>query len=125
MVLGPLTAEAFKTARGRDGEIARLGIREQAAQLFARAKLGADPAGEEVERRHRAAETFEAIGNSWLAKKTAKDNVRPGTYRHLERHILRYAKKLHGLKLVGITRRIVGAEIEAIGAGSGPVAANA
>jgi integrase len=98
--------------------------RETASEVHAKVRLGQDPAGQKAESREHAAETFEAIGKLWLAKKTAKDNVRPGTYRHLERHILKYAKKLHGLKLAGLSRRTVGAEIEAIGNSSGPVAAN-
>jgi integrase len=98
--------------------------RKTAAELHAKVRLGQDPAGQKVESRDRAAETFEAIGRLWLVKKQAKDNVRPGTYRHLERHVLKYARKLHGLNLAGLSRRTVGAEIEAVGANSGPVAAN-
>jgi integrase len=59
-----------------------------------------------------------------LAKKRTKDGIRPGTLRHLERHILRTAKELHSLSFAGIQRRTVGAEIDAVGSARGKVAAN-
>lgn len=123
MTLGPATKEAFKTTR-EVGGVVQLGVRERVAQLLARVKLGEDPAGEKIENRARASETFEAVGERWLAKKLNKDKVRPGTYRHIERHILRTAKKLHPLAMAKIGRRTVAEEIDAAGSSRGPVAAN-
>ncbi|HMA70264.1 MAG TPA: integrase arm-type DNA-binding domain-containing protein, partial [Xanthobacteraceae bacterium] len=120
MSLGTVTTESFKAGKDKN----HISIRERVAQLQARVKIGQDPAGEKAESREHAAETFLAVGKLWLAKKTGKDKVRPGTYRHLERHILQYSKKLHGLKLASLSCRTVGAEIEAVGKNSGPVAAN-
>jgi hypothetical protein len=84
--LGAATLESFSTVKERDGQIVKLGIREQAAQLHARVKLGQDPAGDKTESRKRASDTFEAIAKKYLASKKA--STRPGTYRETERHIL-------------------------------------
>jgi len=70
--LGTATDESFKTVRQRDDkgdEIVKLGIREQAAQLHARVKLGQDPAGDKTKSRKRASDTFEAIAKKYLAAK--------------------------------------------------------
>src|ERR1700744_1466276 len=48
--LGAATAESFGSVKDKDGNI-KLGIREQAAQLHAKVKLGQDPAGEKTENR--------------------------------------------------------------------------
>jgi integrase len=108
----------------KDKGLSLVDARKTASELHAKVKLGQDPAGQKAESRDHATEIFETIGRRWLTKKMAKDNVGAGTYRHLERHILKYARKLHGLKLAGLSRRTVGAEIEAVGANNGPVAAN-
>src|SRR5437868_4460952 len=47
--LGGATLESFTAVKGSDGKIVKLGIREQAAQLHARVKLGQDPAGDKTE----------------------------------------------------------------------------
>jgi integrase len=122
MSLGAATAESCKTIKGKDGELVQIGIRERVAQLQARVKLGQDPAGEKAESREHAAETFEAIGREWLTRK--KEKLRPGSYRHLERHILTYAKRLHELNLAGLSRRTIDAAIEAAASNSGKVSAN-
>src|SRR5215467_4370382 len=57
MSLGAATEESFTTVRDKDGK-AKLGIREQVAQLHARVKLGEDPAGATHDARARAEETF-------------------------------------------------------------------
>src|SRR5215831_7958096 len=73
MALGAATVESFKTVKtkGEQGNdiIAKLGIRELAAQLHAKVKLGQDPASEKEEGRQRASETFEAIAKKYLAAK--------------------------------------------------------
>src|SRR5579863_4078461 len=93
--LGAATPESFTKHKGPDGTI-KLGIRDQAAQLHARVKLGQDPAGDKTENRKRASDTFEAIAKKYLAAKKA--STRPGTYRETERHILKHAKTLNGLQ---------------------------
>lgn len=123
--LGAATEESFKTVRHNDDqgrEIIKLGIREQAAQLHARVKLGQDPAGDKTENRKRASDTFEAIAKKYLAAKKA--STRPGTYQETERHILKHAKPLNGLQVAKIVRRDISNLIGSIRDNSGPVAAN-
>src|SRR5450631_2489238 len=107
--LGAASPESFTTVkeRGDDGKerIVKLGIREQAAQLHAKVKLGQDPASDKTENRKRASDTFEAIAKKYLAAK--KETTRPGTYTETERHILKHAKPLNGLQVAKIARRDV------------------
>jgi integrase len=119
--LGTATPESFTKHKAEDGTI-KLGIREQAAQLHARVKLGQDPAGEKTENRKRASDTFEAIAKRYLAAK--KSSTRPGTYQETERHILKHSKTLNGLQVAKISRRDISTLIGTIKDNSGPVAAN-
>ncbi|WBL82309.1 tyrosine-type recombinase/integrase [Bradyrhizobium xenonodulans] len=121
MSLGSATPESFKSIRDVDGRV-KLGIREQAAHLHARVKLGEDPAGEKTESRKRAGDTFEAIAKKFLAAKKAAN--RPGTYEEIERHVLKHAKPLHGLQTAKISRRDVAEMLGTVRTNSGPVAAN-
>jgi integrase len=109
--LGAATAESFKA-----------GIRDRAAQLHARVKLGEDPAGDKAEAQRRAGDTFESITRKYLAAKRAV--MRPGSYDEVERHILKHAKPLHGLQVASIARRDIATLIGAIRESSGLVAAN-
>jgi integrase len=115
MSLGAATVESFKS-------FGKLGIREQAAQLHAKVKLGQDPASDKTEARKRASDTFEAIAKKYLAAK--KESTRPGTYTETERHILKHAKPLSGLQVAKIARRDIATLIGTIKENSGPVAAN-
>jgi integrase len=122
MTLGAATKESFSTIKDPDGRVVKLGIREQVAHLHARVKLGQDPATDKAVGRKRAAETFEAVTARFLAFQ--KGELRPGSYRQVERHIRTHAKPLHGLALPSIDRRTVAAVITDIKVGSGTVAAN-
>ena len=119
--LGTATPESFTKHKETDGAI-KLGIREQAAQLHARVKLGQDPAGDKTENRKRASETFETIAKKYLAAKKA--STRPSSYTETERHILKHAKTLNGLQVAKIARRDIATLIGTIRENSGPVAAN-
>jgi integrase len=119
--LGAATPESFSTVKDKDGRL-KLGIRDQAAQLHAKVKLGQDPASDKTEARKRASDTFEAIAKKYLAAK--KQSTRPGTYSETERHILKHAKPLNGLQVAKISRREISTLIGAIKQNSGPVAAN-
>jgi integrase len=96
--------------------------REAAGTLHAKVRLGQDPANEKTEGRLRAAETFEAVGQRFLAYQ--KGELRPGSYVEIERHMLKHAKPLHGIQLAIIDRRSIAGRISAIGAQSGAVTAN-
>lgn len=119
--LGAATPESFTKHNGPDGTISP-GIREQAAQLHARVRLGQDPAGDKTESRKRASDTFEAIAKKYLAAK--KDSTRSSSYGETERHILKHAKPLNGLQVATISRRDIATLIGTIKENSGPVAAN-
>jgi integrase len=119
--LGAATSESFTTVKDKDGNI-KLGIRDQAAQLHARVKLGQDPAGDKTESRKGASDTFETIAKKYLAAK--KESTRPGTYTETERHILKHAKTLNGLQVAKIARRDIATLVGTIKNNSGPVAAN-
>jgi len=119
--LGAATPESFTKHNGPDGAPSP-GIREQAAQLHARVKLGQDPAGDKTESRKRASDTFEAVAKKYLAAK--KDSTRSSSYGETERHILKHAKPLSGLQVATISRRDIATLIGTIKENSGPVAAN-
>jgi integrase len=119
--LGAATQESFAKHKDKDGTI-KLGIREQAAQLHAKVKLGQDPAGEKTESRKRASDTFEVIAKKYLTSK--KQGMRPGSYAEVERHIVTHAKPLNGMQVAKIVRRDVAAVLVSIKENSGPVAAN-
>jgi integrase len=96
--------------------------REKAATLHAQVKLGQDPAGQKTERRARATETFAHILRPYLAHK--KSALKPRTYVEVERHLLKNAKRVHGLQIAAIDRRTVAALLTDIAVANGPTAAN-
>lgn len=116
MALGAATAESFKTEKrkGQNGEIeiVNLGIRERAAQLHARVKLGQDPAGEKEQGRRRAVDLFETLVKKYLALK--KESTRPGSYTEIERHLLKHARTLHGLQISKISKNDIATVLRAI-----------
>jgi integrase len=119
--LGAATPESFRTVRDNDAKV-KLGIREQAAQLHAKVKLGQDPAGDKTEARKRAGDTFETIARRFLAAK--KPDMRPGSYDQIRRHIELYAKALNGLHMAKISRRDIATAIGAVKENSGAVTSN-
>jgi integrase len=122
LTLCDATPEAFSTIKDRDGTVVKLGIRELAAQLQAKVRLGQNPAGEKQEARKRAADTFEVIAKKFLLAK--KESVRPGTFIEVQRHMLKHARPLNGMHVGAIARRDAASLLEAIKDTRGPVAAN-
>jgi integrase len=119
--LGAATPESFSSVKDKGGNI-KLGIRDQAAQLHAKVKLGQDPASDKTENRKRASDTFDAIAKKYLAAK--KESTRFSSYVETERHILKHARPLNGLQVAKIARRDISTLIGTIKQNSGPVAAN-
>jgi integrase len=120
--LGAATVESFRS--GKD----KLGIREQAARLHARVKLGQDPAGEKQQARKTATDTFEDVAKRFLAFQQAHGGNRGrgwkhGSYTEAERHLMTYAKALHRLLLDKIQQRDIASVISAVRS-SRPVTAN-
>jgi integrase len=96
--------------------------RKTAAELHARVRLGEDPAATKREAQRRAADTVEATLRLFLSEK--KQALRPSSYVGVERHLLRYAKPLHGLGVAMVSRRDIGSLLAAIAASSGGPTAN-
>jgi integrase len=96
--------------------------RDRAAKLYAQVKLGADPAGQKIENRIRASETFGHVLRLYMAHK--KSALRPRSYVEVERHLLMHAKPLHGLQLARIDRRTIAALLAGMTSDSGPTASN-
>ena len=102
------------------GPVAALNIgktREAAKDLYARVRLGGDPAGEKADAKIKAAETFAAIVPRFLTHQRTR--LRPRPYTDQERHLLVHAKMLYGLQLEKISRRDIATCIAAVAENSG------
>jgi integrase len=96
--------------------------REIAVELYAKVKLGEDPAATKVEERVRAIETMSVTLEAYLAHQRAR--LKPRSLVEVERHLRKHCRPLHGLRLDKIDRRAVAACITAIATKSGGVTAN-
>jgi integrase len=96
--------------------------RETAKDLYARVRLGQDPAADKADSKVKAAETFAAIAARFLEYQRTR--LRPRTYPDVERHLLSHAKALHGLQLAKIERRDIATVIAAVAESSGAVTGN-
>ena len=96
--------------------------RKTATELYAHVRLGEDPAASKREGQRRAADTVEAILRLYLPEK--RRTLAPRSCVELERHLLRYAKPLHGLGAALVSRRDIGNLLAAIAASSGSPTAN-
>jgi integrase len=96
--------------------------RDLAADLAAKVRLGADPAGEKAENRLAAADTFGAALKAYLPEKHA--GVRPATFVAIERHLMARCRDLHPLPLVKIDRHLIASTLNVIATDHGPIEAN-
>ena len=110
MALGTATALNFGATR------------KTAEQLYARVKLGQDPASDKAEGRLRAAETFIVGANQFLD--TLRPRYRPRAFKEIERHLTKHAKTLHELQLAKIDRRDIATVLVTVTAAAGAVTAN-
>jgi len=92
-----------------------------AEHLYARVKLGQDPASDKAEAQAQAAQTFAAAIAEYLPQK--RPQLKGRSYPDLERHLLIQARTLHELQLVKITRRDIATVLTAT-TKAGPVTAN-
>jgi integrase len=97
--------------------------RKQAQKYYARVKLGEDPASDKAVAKIKAGETFEAAAAQYLARLRERERA-PRSYVDIERHLLVYAKMLHGLQLTSISRRDVATCLAKITTDNGAVTAN-
>ena len=93
------------------------GVRKTAEQLYARVKLGQDPAGEKNHARLKATETFEAVARQHLDDK--RKEMRPRSFAQVERHLLKHAKALHKLQFEKISRQDIAACVRSVRENSG------
>src|SRR5262245_1838682 len=94
--------------------------RAVASQLHAKIRLGEDPSSAKAESKARAAETFAAALEPYLA--WHRSRVRSSTYRHTERYLSNNLKSLHGLPIAAIDRRVLAAQLQRMAAT--PITAN-
>src|SRR5262249_3893743 len=92
--------------------------RDNAGKLYAKVRLGQDPAGEAARGKAHASETFGAIAQRFLADK--RKELRPRSYTEVERHILVHAKPLHALQVGKITRADIAGCINTVRNNSSP-----
>ncbi len=111
-----------KISLGAVSAITPQDARESAGKLYARVKLGEDPAGQKTESRAKAAETFSSVLKPFLTFK--KRDLKPRSYEECERHLLMHARRLHGLQIDTIDRRTVSALLIALATNNGPSLAN-
>jgi integrase len=97
-------------------------VRKTAAELHARVRLGEDPAAAKREGMRHAAETVEAMLRLYLPER--KQTLARTSYTSLERHLLRYAKSLHGTGVALVNRRDIGGLLATIAESSGATSAN-
>lgn len=114
-----------KTKRMALGSVTALdpgAARATAKNVLAAVRLGRDPAGEKSEGRAKAAETFAAVANQFLARQ--KTRLKPRSYTETERHMLAHSKPFHSLQIDKIDRRAIAARLTELASTSGPTAAN-
>jgi integrase len=107
---------------GTASAISAAQAREAAVRLYARVKLGEDPSGERAEAAMKAGETMELALHQYLARK--RQELRPGSYEGVERHLLKHSRPLHRRGLGTIDRRTIAALLTKIANASGPVESN-
>jgi len=109
MALGTATAVTIGDAR------------KTAEKLYARVRLGEDPAADKAEARRQAGESFKSYVDQYLD--ALRERYRSRSFKEIERHLLKHAKPLHGMQLAKITRRDVAAVIVSVtNAAGGPTA---
>jgi hypothetical protein len=114
-----------KTRRLVIGQVAAVKVaraREIAGELHAKVRLGGDPAAERRTKLERSAHTLGALAHRYLEQQ--KTELRPGSYREIERHLEQHAKPLHGLPVDTIEQRTIADRLSGIAKTSGAVTAN-
>jgi len=93
ITLGSATAVALATARANAG------------QLEARVRLGGDPALDKETARAASNDLIRSLIDQYLDARQAEQHWRPASLRRVRRHLLIYAKPLHGLPATAVTQR--------------------
>jgi integrase len=110
MALGKATAVTIGDAR------------KTAEKLYARVRLGEDPATDKVEAQRQASETFKPNADEFL--EVLSERYRPRAFKEIERHLTKHAKLLHQVQVAKIAHRDIADLIVAVTKQSGPTTAN-
>ena len=94
-----------------------------AKDLYAQVRLGRDPAGEKERAKLKANETFGAVVAAQYLEHKRRE-LKPQSFRDVERHLLRHAKPLHRLQLETISRRDVASCLASVRENVGRISAN-
>jgi integrase len=115
-------AKQRRMALGAASAVSIGNARKTAERLYARVKLGEDPASDKADAKARAAETFEATVTEYLDHERAR--LRPSSYSNLERHLTKRVRALCQLQLAKIGRRDIATVIAAVAKNTGQVNGN-
>jgi hypothetical protein len=107
---------------GSASAISAADARATASKLYARVKLGEDPAATKAKAVAAQADTFAAVLDPYLARQ--RQSLRPRSFAEVERHLAVHAKPLHAVPLAEVDRRHVARLLATIGETSGRTAAN-
>jgi integrase len=120
--LGGPTRPLRKIGLGATSAVSSAEARAEAVKLYAKVRLGQDPASEKAESIVRAGESVESKFRPFLERQATR--LKPRSYAEVERHLLIRAKPLHRLPLAAVDRRTVAKLLLEIGKSAGPSAAN-
>lgn len=98
-------------------------VRRTAEKLYARVKLGEDPASDKAEAKVKATQTF-AVTVAQFLNTLKPPRYRPRAYREIERHLTKHAKNLNELQVAKITKADIAGILTATAKNSGAVTAN-
>jgi integrase len=96
--------------------------RENAGQLEAKIRLGGNPALDKQTARAAAGDTVGALIDEYMDARAS--DWRPNSLRQVRRHLLQYAKPLHGLPVIAVSQRNVADLLDKIAKNSGEISAN-
>ena len=117
-----LGAKQRRIALGSVSAIDFAETRKTAEKLYARVRLGEDPAGDKAETKAKAHRTFEPVAEDYLARQ--QENIRERSFADVQRHLRKHASPLHRLNLEKITRADIASCITSVRKNSGAVTGN-
>jgi integrase len=120
--LGGRASPLRKIGLGATSAVSSADARAEATKLYAKVRLGQDPAAEKAESITRASETFESVLEVFLTRQA--ERLKPRSYVGVEYHLRVQSKPFHRLPLAQIDRRAIARLLAEIGVASGPYAAN-
>lgn len=116
-----LGSKQRRLALGVASALAVTKARKTAGTLYARVRLGQDPAADKAEAQRQVSETFRSYLDQYL--EALQKRYRPRSFKEIERHLTKHAKPLHQMQLAKVGRRDVASVIVAVtNAAGGPTA---